>query len=292
MSKIDFQSLQRITGANWLAALVFIGIPFIAVNILTKLLLPDPGLRDVNNLLKMIVLLASYWSYVRWWEARPVHELSIAKAVPETLAGLLFGIILFLSVVTLLAMFGAYSLDQIDTVGGLSQAIIHMLPKIAAGALIEEMLFRLLLLRLLERSFGTAWALVLSSLMFGFAHLGNAGATPLICVLLGIELGLLFGAAFLLTRRLWLCAALHLSWNFMQGAVFSIAVSGQTGQGWLRSSLSGPDWLTGGAFGAEASVISVAVCLLGSTFLLYLTYRVDKADPSFVLTRGIKAPSL
>lgn len=40
-------------------------------------------------------------------------------------------------------------------------------------------------------------------------RLGNAGATPLIGVLLGLEVDLLFGAAYLLTRRIWLCTAVH-----------------------------------------------------------------------------------
>jgi uncharacterized protein len=276
----DHQSLKNTKGANWLVALVLIGVPFIAANMATKLFLSGPDMRDINNFIKVLVLLGSYWTYVRWWETRDVHELSLAKALPEFLAGLLLGTVLFLSVVLVLGLLGVYSLDQIDTVGGLGNAITHMLPKMTAGALIEELLFRLLLLRLLERSFGTAIALALSSLIFGFAHLGNVGASPMVCVLLGLELGLLFGAAFLLTRRLWLCAALHLSWNFMQGAVFSIAVSGQSGHGWLRSSLTGPDWLTGGAFGAEASIVSVAVCLIGSLFLLYLSYTQKKARPA------------
>jgi membrane protease YdiL (CAAX protease family) len=172
-----------------------------------------------------------------------------------------------------LAAFGAYSLDAVGSVGDLGAAVADMLPKIATGALIEELLFRLLLLRLLERSFGTPWALALSSLAFGLAHLGNVGATPTIGIMLGMEIGLLFGAAYLLTRRLWLCVAMHLAWNFAQGGVFSIAVSGQTGEGWLRGSLTGPTWLTGGAFGAEASIVSVVLCLAAAAILLALAHR-------------------
>ena len=117
-----------------------------------------------------------------------------------------------------------------------------------------------------------------SSLVFGLAHLGNAGATPLIGVLLGVELGVLFGAAYLLTRRLWICAALHFAWNFVQGGVFSIAVSGHTGEAWLRGTLSGPAWLSGGAFGAEGSVVSVVLCLAAAGVLLKLAHRRGRLD--------------
>ena len=265
--------LHASAAGSWLAALLFVAVPFVAANILTKLLMVDPGLRDLRNLVKALALLAAYWAYVHWWERRPVRELSTSGAVPEFLAGLLLGGLLFSAVMGVLAAIGVYSLEAVGSAGDLGAAAADMLPKIATGALIEELLFRLLLLRLLERSFGTAWALALSSLAFGLAHLGNAGATPTIGIMLGMELGLLFAAAYLLTRRLWLCVALHLAWNFAQGAVYSIAVSGHSAEGWLRGSLTGPDWLTGGVFGAEASMVSVVLCLAATAVLLTLAHR-------------------
>jgi len=267
------QRLFRSNLGGWLAASVFVAVPFVAANILTKLLMPDDGLRDARNLIKTLVLVAAYWACVCWWERRAVRELSMSGAASELGAGLLLGGVLFAGVMAALAAFGIYSLDAVGSLGDLGAAATEMLPKIAAGAVIEELLFRLLLLRLLERSLGIAWALAISSLLFGLAHLANAGATPLIGIMLGIELGLLFGAAYVLTRRIWLCTALHLSWNFVQGAVFSIAVSGHSGEGWLRGHLTGPTWLTGGAFGAEGSVVSLVLCLAASGLLLTLARR-------------------
>jgi uncharacterized protein len=267
------QRLRESSAGAWLGALLFVAVPFVAANIFTKLFMVDPDLRDLRNLIKTVTLLAAYWAYVRWWERRPVSELSLARAVPETLIGLLLGGLLISIIVAVLAVVGVYSLETVRPLNEIGTTVASMVPKIATGALIEELLFRLLLLRLLERSFGTAWALVISSLLFGLAHLGNAGATPLIGLMLGIELGLLFGAAYLLTRRIWLCTSLHLSWNFVQGAVFSIAVSGHLGEGWLRGSLTGPTWLTGGAFGVEGSVVAVVLCLVTTGILLALAYR-------------------
>jgi uncharacterized protein len=267
------ERLRELAIGRWFSALLMIGVPFIAANILTKLFFLDPGLRDLRNLFKALVLSFAYWAYVRWWERRPVRELSLPGALTEVLAGLMLGGLLFSAVVAILAGIGVFTLETVGSLRDLGTVVINMLPKIAVGALIEELLFRLLALRLLERSFGTAWALALSSLLFGLAHLGNAGASPLIGVMLGIELGLLFGAAYLLTRRLWLCTGIHLAWNFVQGAVFSIAVSGQTGDGWLRGTLRGPAWLTGGAFGAEASVAALLLCLVAAAVLLTLAHR-------------------
>ncbi len=262
---------------HWLAAVLFVVIPFLIANALTKLLLPDPDLRDLRNLIKLVVLGIAYWAFVRGYERRDVQELSARHALPELLSGLLLGGLLFSGVVAVLAAVGAYAIASVGTLGDLGAVAADMLPKIAAGALVEELVFRLVLLRLLERSIGTVWALLLSSLVFGLAHLGNDGATPLVAIMLGVELGLLFGAAYLLTRRLWLCAALHLSWNFTQGAIFSIAVSGQTGEGWIDGHLSGPAWLTGGAFGAEGSVVAVVVCLAATGILLALAGRFARS---------------
>lgn len=255
---------------GWLAALLFVALPFVAANIVSKLFMLGPELRDLRNLLKVLVLLAAYWAFVRWWERRPVQELSWPRAVPEFLAGLLLGGLLFCGVVAVLAVLGAYSVQAVGPFSSLVDTAMAVLPKLAVGALIEELLFRLLLLRLLERSLGTLWALLLSSLAFGLAHLGNVSATPWISIMLGLELGLLFGAAYLLTRRLWLCTALHLAWNFFQGAVFSMAVSGHTADGWVRAQLTGPEWLTGGAFGAEGSVVAAVLCLATAGVLLVL----------------------
>ena len=259
--------------ADWLAAILFVGVPFVAANVLTRLFVLDPGLRDLRNLIKALVLVVAYGAYVRWWERRPVREFSLSGALSEALAGLLLGGLLFSGVVAVLAGFGAYSLETAGRLGDLGAVTADMLPKIAAGALIEEVLFRLLALRLLERSLGTVWALAISALLFGFAHFANAGASPWMGIMLGFELGLLLGAAYLLTRRIWLCTALHLAWNFAQGAVFSIAVSGQSGDGWLHGKLTGSTWLTGGAFGAEGSVVSLVLCLATTGVLLMLAHR-------------------
>ena len=268
--------VQRVgasTAGAWLAALLFIALHFVAANIGTRLFMPDESLKEWRNLIKALVLVAGYWTYVRCWERRSVRELSASGAGVEFLAGLLLGGLLFSCVVAMLSALGAYSLEAVGTFGDLRAVLVSMVPRIAAGALIEEVLFRLVLLRLLERSFGIAGALLISSLVFGLAHLGNAGATPWIAVLLGLELGLLFGAAYLLTRRIWMCTALHFAWNFVQGAVFSIAVSGQSGESWLHGTLTGPVWLSGGAFGAEGSVVAVVLCLAMTGVLLMLAHR-------------------
>jgi len=264
---------------NWLAALLFVALPFVVANVLTQRLLPGVDMRDLRNIIKTVALVAAYAAYVRCWERRPVHELSPRRAWLEVPMGLLLGGALFAAIIAVLAAIGVYTIDAQQTPGSFWAVVATMLPRVAAGAVIEELVFRLLLLALLERSLGSRWALALSSLLFGLAHIGNTGATPAIAVMLGVELGTLFGAAYLLTRSLWFCAALHLAWNFMQGPVFGISVSGQAGDSWLHGSLAGPMWLTGGAFGAEGSLVAVAVALAAAAWLLTWAHRRGRVQP-------------
>ena len=66
----------------------------------------------------------------------------------------------------------------------------------------------------------------------------------------------------MVTRRLWMAIGIHLAWNYMQGGLFGISVSGTERQGFFSSQLSDPAWLSGGNFGVEASVVTVVLCLL------------------------------
>jgi hypothetical protein len=96
---------------------------------------------------------------------------------------------------------------------------------------------------------------------FGFAHLANPHGTVLAAVAIALEAGILLAAAYLNGRALWLPIGIHAGWNFTQGGIFGVAVSGGKVEGWLHGKLTGPWWLSGDEFGAEASVVAVVVCL-------------------------------
>jgi hypothetical protein len=121
--------------------------------------------------------------------------------------------------------------------------------------------------RIAEQSLGTWAALAISSLLFGLAHLPGEGASVL-AIVITVVAGALFAAAYLLTRRLWLGIGIHIAWNYTLGSIFSIAVSGREAKGLLHGTVSGPDWLTGGAYGLEASVLNLIVLATAAAYLL------------------------
>jgi uncharacterized protein len=117
---------------------------------------------------------------------------------------------------------------------------------------------------------------VISALIFGAGHLGNPNATLWAALAIAIEAGIMLAAAYVLTRRLWVPIGIHMAWNFVQGGIFGVAVSGNEAQGLLQSTLSGPTLLSGGEFGAEASIFAVIVCLTAGIYFIWKSYTQGK----------------
>jgi hypothetical protein len=200
---------------------------------------------------------------------RPVELLS-PGAPARALAGLTGGALLFSAIVGVLWMLGVYHVTGFDPHANWVTPLLMV--GIGAGVG-EEIMFRGALFRIVEEGLGTWVALLLSALFFGFAHMNNPGATAWSSSAIAIEAGLLFGLLYNVTRSLPICMGLHAAWNFCQGTLYGIPVSGTTADGWLVSTRTGPDWLSGGVFGAEASVVAIALCSACTLVLLRMALR-------------------
>jgi membrane protease YdiL (CAAX protease family) len=115
--------------------------------------------------------------------------------------------------------------------------------------------------------------MLVSAAFFGGVHIFNPGATLISSAAIAIEAGLLLALAYTATRSLWLPIGLHFAWNFTEGGIFTTQVSGGKVPGILETTLTGPELLTGGKFGPEASVVAVGVCLTAALIFLIVTLR-------------------
>ena len=125
----------------------------------------------------------------------------------------------------------------------------------------EEIACRGIIFRLISDKWNVATGLVVSSLLFGFLHIFNEGATVWASVAIALNSGWLMGMAYAYHRTIWVPIGMHWAWNYLEGGVFGCAVSG-TPRGYLpliTPRISGADILSGGAFGPEASIICVAI---------------------------------
>lgn len=228
------------------------------------------------NLLSVCITVAIvsliYYGFVRLIERRDVTELSIPNAVNELASGAMIGAVLFSATIGILWMLGFYKVSGLN---GWTAMIPWLVLAIFSGVF-EELLIRGILFRIMEESLGTWLALAISAVIFGFLHLANPNATLWGAVAIAIEAGILLAAAFIYTRRLWLPIGIHFAWNFTQGAIFGVAVSGNEAKGLLQSTLSGPALLSGGAFGAEASIFAVLICLAAGVYFVWKSHNQGK----------------
>jgi uncharacterized protein len=215
---------------------------------------------------KFLYVAAMLWLYsleVRYFERRRMSELAPRDAASRVSAGAVVGFVLFSSVLACLYLGGYVHQAHFNGFAGLTTQASASL----AAAVGEELLFRGAIFRITEEWLGTTAALIISAVLFGAAHGLNTGATPIGVVAIALEAGALLGVAYSASRSLWLPIGMHFGWNFTEGGLFGTTVSGGQSHGMASVTLSGPVQLTGGAFGPEASIIAIGVCLIAAILL-------------------------
>ena len=212
------------------------------------------------------IMLGLYAFFVHAFEGAWPEDLPLSKCAGQTALGLATGLGNFLLVVGAMALFGFYKVESTGCDWKVLADAFSMFLIVAIG---EEVVFRGIFFRWLDEKWGLTTALAVSGLVFGLVHVGNPNATLWAGIAIALESGLLLGMAYKWAGNLWFPIGIHWSWNFVQGNVFGFAVSGtDAGASWLHPLVSGPDWLTGGAFGAEASVLSSVVGLAITAWFL------------------------
>ncbi|HWA90088.1 MAG TPA: CPBP family intramembrane glutamic endopeptidase [Rhizomicrobium sp.] len=216
-----------------------------------------------------LALLFVYWLLVRMMEHRRIAELGPRKAPGGLVAGAAIGLGLFSLAIALLSVMGVAKIAPAGSAGDLlAPANMAVLSGIG-----EELIFRGVVFRIFEEMFGSLVALIVSAAFFGAVHLANPGATLVSGAAIALEAGLLLGVTYMAARNLWLPIGLHFGWNFAESAIFGSVVSGAAFKGLYATTLAGPDSLTGGKFGPEASVVAVAVCAAAALAMLVVAFR-------------------
>lgn len=246
------------------------------------------GLASVLNIVGVAV---AYLVVILLLERRvPPFELMLRR-LPGLLGGAVLGAAFCAGIVGLLALLGAYRVVGIDHA---YQFLPDLLGLGLGAGIVEELLFRGVLYRWSEQLFGTWAATLISGLVFGAAHITNPQATLWGAIAIALEAGLLFAVLYALTRSMWLMIGFHAAWNLTQGSLFGINVSGSgVGRGFLVSKSGGPDWLSGGVFGMEASALTVAVLV---AFALWCAWQLHRRDlvvaPVWVRRRRQRAEAI
>lgn len=238
----------------------------------------DPIKALIHTIAIAIAGFAVYIGYARFIEQRDASELAMPGMGRELGIGLLVGFGLYTVCVLILMVMGIYRIEGLNPVTFLLPALAMAV----SSGVFEELLFRGVLFTSIERMFGSWAALVVSALVFGLMHLMNPQGSLEGALFIAVEAGILLAGAYMLTGRLWMSMGFHFAWNYTQEGIFSGIVSGNdAAQGLVKSSISGPDLLTGGSFGLESSVLALAVCTTTGIILVIKAVKRGKIVPPF-----------
>ena len=277
-----------IEGGLWLSS-ELVGPFSIAIGYLTEFFSPGNGVASVQEfffhyilyyeLFSFVFILLLFIFWVKFIEKNPLSTLGFIKKNWLKYLGL--GILLsflqmgVIALVYQLGGIGSFELNELSLEPILF--ILGLFPFWLLQGGTEEVATRGWLLTRIAARTNLPLAIAISSSLFGILHLGNSGVTFI--SLLNIVLdGVLAGLLLIYTDSIWLVVAQHGTWNYVQGNLLGFQVSGTGADASIFSFTmgSGPDWLTGGEFGAEGSIITTLVLLVSVVMVYRLGERRER----------------
>ena len=236
------------------------------------------------SLVGVVAMLLSYKLFVRKMGETRHDDLRGPRSVHQLGAGIAAGVLLFSVIVLIAAILGVYRIVAAGDWSAFGPSLVNQGLFPAVG---EELLFRAILFRWLEQFSGSWSALLISSALFGASHLWNPNASWIAAAGIAVEAGLMLGAAYMLTRRLWVPMGIHGAWNVTQGEIYDIPVSGTPQHGIVDARLEGSPLLPVNGFGLEASLIAIVVATAFGCWLLWLAVkRGELVQPWWVRRRA------
>jgi membrane protease YdiL (CAAX protease family) len=198
----------------------------------------------------------------------------------DFLLGSIIGALSLALAVAIAAAAGALRFEVNTPAGAhLARGFVILFLLFIVSAAFEELLFRGFAFQAITHNLGAVAAVLITSTLFGLAHLSNANASAF-STINTILAGVWLGVAYLMTRSLWFATALHYSWNLAMAFVFGLPVSGISmfnQLAWLRPQDRPPEWVSGGSYGPEGGAAATLVLLL-STLVIWKSGLLKPAE--------------
>ena len=212
------------------------------------------------------------FTIVKWREKRPLTALGFLKkdALKNYSIGFCIGILMMGSTCLIIMVFGGLKLNYNAANTGMAflPTILFTLIGWTIQGSTEEILTRGWMLPQLTERYNFLFSTLVTSIFFMALHLGNNSMSvmPIINLILFAVFAALYAAY---TGNIWGICGFHVSWNWMQGNLLGIEVSGSNVPGGSLVSLQaqGNELVSGGSFGVEGSIIATLIFGLAS-FLL------------------------
>jgi membrane protease YdiL (CAAX protease family) len=259
----------------------FSGVAFFGANMLF------PQSDAIVSASLCVALIGSSIIMVTIVDRRPFYSFGIAvrrRFLIEWGQGMLIaGVMMTFIVLSFFLSDSITIVDRDSTWWEMGRHLLNGVALFAFAGFFEELLFRGYIFQTLVEGTNRIIAIAVFSVFFGLFHLGNPNIS-VFSVLNIILAGIFLSLAYLRTGTLWFCTSLHLGWNFFQGSVYSLPVSGLIKSDILisRIALTGPEWLTGGAFGPEGGVAATIVLIIGSIVVWKAPWIKNENPPATV----------
>ncbi|MFS9218424.1 CPBP family intramembrane glutamic endopeptidase [Streptococcus mitis] len=232
----------------------------------------------ILDLLAFGFILNTVFRWTKKVEKRPIRTLGFYKEnfLSALFKGYGLGLSLFILALAGLVVLGQYQFDSIHLDTYSLAFTLFTIPFWILQGTAEELVTRAWLIPQLAKRTNLKVAIIISSSLFTLLHLGNPGITFLSAIdffLFGVAMSLYL----LKTDTIWGIGGIHGAWNFAQGNLFGVLVSGQSsGTSIMKFIPQGnQDWLSGGSFGIEGSIVSSIILFL---LILYLAYQLKKEN--------------
>ena len=207
-----------------------------------------------------------YAILVRQFERRTPWEFQInSQLLSEVPFGFLFGGAFITGMWLVLWIFRLYFTHR----GVWSRWFDDLVFDSYISAVLEELAFRAVILRIFARVWGARTGIILSSIIFGLAHFAHGSWLGILGII--INAGITMGLLYVITGRLWMSIGMHLGYDFIETSVLGIG----SHHGFLvntpRAGVAA--WLTGGTFGPDAAVPGMILGLLINVVLWRYAFR-------------------
>ncbi|MEH7239174.1 CPBP family intramembrane glutamic endopeptidase [Bacillus sp. JJ1562] len=255
----------------FLAAVIF-------VNPLTDWIHNDTIRVVVKEFIRIVVTLGLFWLYAMLFLKKSSAYFRIHKLIKMDKLWVFVGLLLPLTVIVFY-VFMQYAIferqDQLSIPSIVAIIVGSLITAFSAGV-IEEVLFRGYLFKLIEDKWNVATAVLVNSILFGALHLLTLNGLQLldVCLILiaGTLVGIMFSLIVYKTGTIWNAVVVHIIWNFFLNSTI-IQFASKTDKN--HSSLvmlrfkSNDLWITGGSFGIEVSIPVVVLYVLTISWLLF-----------------------
>lgn len=241
----------------------------------------DPVFSFILKSSAMIAVILAVFIILRAVDKKRFKDIGLKfnkNSMKDLLIGLLLGVVSMTFIFVVLSFTGNVTVEK-----GLNFSIYSITGLIIfiLVALSEELFSRGYCLYILKEHNSEKFSLIVSSVIFALLHIFNPNLNwfGIFNIFL---VGVLFAYMTLKTDNIMMAIGYHLTWNYFQGNVFGLSVSGKSVEGIIAVSNLKDNILTGGAFGPEAGILTTFVLVIGFLFV----YRFVKGS-SFSQNEGI-----